>query len=311
MKNDMVKSRGSHEAKMENVVSVAKNLINLYAKPDTTAEVVSQALAGAQLKVEDTRDGFVYVVGEDRYHGWADERHVAPHKPPNGTLFEVADLFAEVLAEPQEDAEILSKLVLSTRVFTLADTKQNEFVPIELPGGATGWLRSKSLALPSPVMAAKEWQKSDTSRRRDTIKQLGNAAANTATRLVGVPYLWGGCSPFGIDCSALVQLAYKINGLQLLRDSDIQYKDRRFTEVEPGKSFDEANFQRGDIVVFSKDENYSHIGIALGDGRFIHASGRQRSFGVYIEPCAEVFYRERYAGAIRLSENADIAIENA
>jgi len=313
MKNDMVKSRGSHEAKMEKVVSVAKNLINLYAKPDPAAEVVSQALAGAPLKIEDTRDGFAYVMGEDRYCGWADERHVTPLRSPGGTQYEVTDLIAEVWSEPQDKAEVLSKLVLSTKVFVLTETKQNEFVQIELPdgNGKFGWLRSKSVALPSPVMAPQEWQEADSTRRRAIIGQLGNAAVTTALRLIGVPYLWGGCSPFGIDCSGLVQLAYKINGIQLLRDSDIQYKDRRFLEVESGKSFEQAVFKPGDIVVFGKDENYSHIGLALGDGRFVHASGRQRSFGVYVEPCSEPFYLERYAGAIRLSENANIEIENA
>jgi gamma-D-glutamyl-L-lysine dipeptidyl-peptidase len=311
MKNDIVKSRGSHEAKMENVVSVAKNLINLYAKPDTSSEVVSQALASAQLKIEDTQDGFVYVVGEDRYRGWADSRHVAPFRLPKGTQYEVTDLIAEVFAKPHDTAEILSKLVLSSGVYALPEAKQGDFIRIELPSGDLGWVRDKSLAVPSPVMASKEWQIADETHRRALINRIGNAVANTATRLIGVPYLWGGCSPFGIDCSGLVQLAYKINGLQLLRDSDIQYKDRRFQEIEAGVAFDRAALQRGDIVAFGKEENYSHIGIALGDGRFVHASGRQRSFGVYVEPCSEPFYLERYAGAIRLSEKANLEIENA
>ena len=62
----------------------------------------------------------------------------------------------------------------------------------------------------------------------------------------------GGTTPFGLDCSGLTQLAYKLSGVQLLRDAGLQFEDRRFERVEPDKTFDEADFEPGDLVMFRK-----------------------------------------------------------
>ena len=88
--------------------------------------------------------------------------------------------------------------------------------------------------------------------RADLIAALGRNITETAKRFIGTPYLWGGCTPFGIDCSGLTQLAYKLNGIQLLRDAHLQFADRRFRRVEEGQSLDTAILEDGDLVVFSR-----------------------------------------------------------
>jgi gamma-D-glutamyl-L-lysine dipeptidyl-peptidase len=91
-----------------------------------------------------------------------------------------------------------------------------------------------------------------------------------AMKYLQSPYLWGGKSPFGIDCSGFVQQVFKINGYRLLRDASQQASQGK---VVP--SFGDA--MRGDVAFFKNAENrIVHTGILLEDHRIIHASGRVR-----------------------------------
>jgi cell wall-associated NlpC family hydrolase len=82
-------------------------------------------------------------------------------------------------------------------------------------------------------------------------------------------------------------------------------------------SLDKAQFHAGDMIFFGQEDTHGgevrnrHVGIACGDGRFIHASGRELNFGVYIDSCSEPFYVERYMKALRLSPSVNLAIDNA
>lgn len=91
----------------------------------------------------------------------------------------------------------------------------------------------------------------------------------TAKKYVNAPYLWGGKSPFGIDCSGFVQMVFKINGYKLQRDSAQQAKQ--------GKAVSFQEMVPGDLVFFkSKENQITHVGIFLGDDKLIHASGKVR-----------------------------------
>jgi len=91
----------------------------------------------------------------------------------------------------------------------------------------------------------------------------------TAKKYLSAPYQWGGKSPFGIDCSGLVQMVFKINGYRLLRDAAQQ--------VKQGKAVPFKEIQEGDLVFFkNKEEKIVHVGIFIGDDKIIHASGKVR-----------------------------------
>lgn len=93
---------------------------------------------------------------------------------------------------------------------------------------------------------------------------------NAAMKYLNAPYLWGGKSPFGIDCSGFVQMVFKICGYRLFRDSRQQ--------ANQGKSFKTFGTGKpGDLVFFkNREEKINHVGILLDDDRIIHASGRVR-----------------------------------
>jgi gamma-D-glutamyl-L-lysine dipeptidyl-peptidase len=95
----------------------------------------------------------------------------------------------------------------------------------------------------------------------------------TAMMYLNSPYLWGGKTPFGIDCSGLTQIVYKLNGIKLLRDASQQA-----TQGETLSFVEEA--EPGDLAFFDNEEGHIvHVGIVMEDNKIIHASGKVRIDG--------------------------------
>jgi cell wall-associated NlpC family hydrolase len=118
----------------------------------------------------------------------------------------------------------------------------------------------------------------------------GRRVIGTALQYMGVPYVYGGSSPSGFDCSGFVQFVYAQAGISLPRTADIQY--------EVGTPIDKSDLQAGDLVFFAGDYvNVSHVGIYLQDGEFIHASTTQ---GIAIDSLYRDYRVEHYVGARRI-----------
>lgn len=99
---------------------------------------------------------------------------------------------------------------------------------------------------------------------------IRESLVETAKKFINVPYLWGGRSYFGIDCSALVQLVYKIHGITLPRDADKQ------AELGEARDFVEES-EPGDLAFFEDETGFiSHVGLVLSPFELIHASGKVR-----------------------------------
>jgi cell wall-associated NlpC family hydrolase len=120
---------------------------------------------------------------------------------------------------------------------------------------------------------------------------LPAAAAKWGAEFCGTPYLWGGSSSFGLDCSGFVQLCYRLAGVNLRRDADIQRDDPRFFPVAQDERMP------GDLVFFGKPDAITHVGMHFADDTFIHSAG---GAGVIISEWGDDRYSPSYVDARRL-----------
>jgi cell wall-associated NlpC family hydrolase len=119
---------------------------------------------------------------------------------------------------------------------------------------------------------------------------IASSLTRSALRFIGVPYVFGGTSSNGFDCSGYVQHVFALLGRHLPRTADAQYA--------AGRSID-GTMIAGDLVFFQTYERGpSHVGIYLGDGKFVHASS---SHGVTVSALSEGYWRARYLGAKRVT----------
>jgi len=240
---------------------VRSGVAGLRGEPDAKARHTSQLLFGETFNVYDTRDGWSWgQCGTDGYVGWTRTQSLSSElfAPTHVVTAVRSFLFPEPdLKTPPRDAIPLGAPVTVLRTV-------NGYC--ELAGG--GWLYGKHLSTPDAL-------------EPDTVA--------TAERLLGVPYLWGGRTPLGIDCSGLAQLALLRAGIPCPRDSDMQ-RD----EVGTLLSADGAGvaYRRGDLVFFP-----GHVGLMLDGERLLHATAHTMT--VTIEPLDDVAARAGGISAVR------------
>ena len=117
-----------------------------------------------------------------------------------------------------------------------------------------------------------------------------NKIIKTAKKYIGCPYLWGGTSPSGFDCSGFVQYVFNANGIKIPRTSREQYNF--------GTKVSKSNLQPGDLVFFNTSgKGVSHVGIYIGDGKFIHSGTKN---GVIIAELFSNYWMALYLGARRV-----------
>lgn len=134
---------------------------------------------------------------------------------------------------------------------------------------------------PGDYAASREREKGEAYLRAELVK--------SAQSFLGVPYLWGGTTlGEGFDCSGLTMTIYQLNGLDLPRVSKEQF--------DAGNPVDREDLAPGDLVFFATQgrDKVSHVGLYIGDGRFIHAPGRGKK--IRIDSLSANYYDKRYLG---------------
>lgn len=230
----------------------------LYSAPSNKVEQVSQIIIGEifdVLEISESGEWFRIRLHNDGYIGWVNKNPIKlitekeMKKYKISEKIEITKKFTDVFEKPDKKSNILRGIFFGSELPVIG--RQKEWLEVKLPDGNKGWLSEK---------ACREVN-DDSDHTKDLLKY--------ANMLLGVPYIWGGRSPFGIDCSGFTQLVYKMGGYRIPRDSNMQFT----TGIEIGKNFDD--FLEGDLLFFGeKAGKVTHVGIYTGkDMEFIHASG--------------------------------------
>ena len=261
---------------------IAVPLADVRREPDAASELVTQALLGipAVRLAADPSGTWIRVRLPD-YEGWvpADALVARPGEPAATTVQVTAPAASLTLTGRTE-----ARTVYAGSLLSLGSPPAGDPVVVLLPDGRPATIAAGAVA---PV--------GDSSA-------CGSAAdvIATARRFLGTPYLWGGMTVRGIDCSGFVQTVYRVHGYTIPRDADQQF-DALPIAVERDA------LRPGDLLFFGQSLSaITHVGLYLGDGRMIHASGATTPPVVCIEsldPAAPDFSERRartYIGARRV-----------
>ncbi len=250
---------------------VSTNLTGLYEKPSFGVPLSSELTFGTELDILQEQGRWAFVRQRDGYLGWAYAPYLAEGNAPAPTHVILAPA-VELRAEPNATSPIVTRLLSGTEV--------------TVSGRAGKWSRAEANKvgwIPSVHLRALSDRPRAVAERRATLIE-------DAQRMIGVPYLWGGVSGNGIDCSGFVQLLHRWIGLDIPRDADMQCDAAN--PVKPPHKV-------GDLFFFGEDKDarkVTHVGVSLGGWKAIHSS-RTRN-GVYVDDVQKAeFLREIYLGA--------------
>ena len=239
---------------------VATNLTGLYEKPTFGMPLSSELCYGMEVEVLDGEGNWVFTRQQDGYLGWAYKPYLTDTPPAQATHLVLAPSY-ELHAEPDRASEIVTRLVSGTAV--PVEETRGEWAKVT--ANKPGWMPLSLLRALRDLPTAVE------DRRRTLIAD--------SARMIGVPYLWGGISGNGIDCSGFARLLHRWLGIDIPRDADMQHATAK--PVEPP-------FEAGDLLFFRErgsEREITHVGVSLGGWRMVHAS-RGRN-GVYIDDVQE------------------------
>ena len=218
-------------------------------EPNDRSEMVTQLLFGDLVKVLNVKDKWLKIqIVSDKYQCWVDRLQVYP------------------LTEKEFSKLEKSKFELSEDILMpVTYTNKNQLIPIVLGSRIYHLNKEKSLS------SINEFKYEINGHTRSMPKKVDrNKLIEDSFLYLNSPYLWGGKSPLGIDCSGFVQMVYALNGVSLPRDAYQQ------AELGQALSFIEEA-EEGDLAFFDNaDGKIVHVGIILKDHRIIHASGKVR-----------------------------------
>ncbi|MBQ9372801.1 MAG: C40 family peptidase [Thermoguttaceae bacterium] len=245
---------------------VVYSTIQIQTAPDYGAEWSTQSLMGTPVRVlKKTPSYWILVQNADGYIGYTTRGSVRRmtqeeydkwlDAPRLVWLRNVGDIFSE----PDANSASISDLVANNVMVWKDQEERDGYYRVETPDGRLGWIEA------SGAMEWNEW----LATRELTAENL----IASARRMLGRPYVWGGTSAKGVDCSGLINFAFYTNGYNILRDvSQIQ---REGIEVDMSKGW--RGYEPGDLLLFgAKRSNgaigWRHVGLYIGDGLFIHSA---------------------------------------
>ena len=229
---------------------------NMYSATTEDSDVVSQAIIGSNVVTLEVRGNWARVRTADQYTGWmlGDALRKLGESGTygrSGQVVQVEGLFANLYSE--------TDITLHKPVVTVPFETRLE-VAAEGKGNNAGWLQVR---LPDQRIA---WIQSGDINRDPQPLTIAQSIA-LAKRFLGLPYLWGGRSSYGYDCSGFTQMLVRSRGITIPRDADLQ------AAWEGVEAVDRMDLRAGDLLFFGAGSGkITHTAMYIGGGEFIHAT---------------------------------------
>ena len=241
---------------------------NMFSGPSDQTDVVSQAVYGSNVTLLTARGEWSRIQTADQYKGWVPSRHLrlvqnGSGYATSGVIVQVESLFANLYREPDVTRHkpvltIPFEVRLEVMTDVNDDAKEDErngakgkeahegWLQVRLPDKRSAWIQSSDVVSDPKPLSIPE-------------------SIELAKRFLGIPYLWGGTSSFGFDCSGFTQMLVRARGFNMPRDADQQAAWTGVVAVE------RKDLQPGDLLFFgSSARDITHTGMFIGDGQFIH-----------------------------------------
>ena len=235
-----------------------QSLIDLRLAPSYAGEMGTQALMGTPLHILGSERGWLEVMTPEGYISWTttssvqlvDEKGMkAWNKAPK---LIVTEYFTLLHKEASATSAVVSDVVWGDLVKNMGE--QDDYYKVQLPDGRMAFLKKES---GEPF---DQWLAS----RRPTAENI----IATAKMFLGFPYVWGGASTKGVDCSGFTKTSFFLNGVVLRRDASQQATTGDPVDISKGY----ANLKPGDLLFFG-GKKVTHVGMYIGNGEFIHSAG--------------------------------------
>ncbi len=252
------------------------SVVNIRSNPKNASELATQALLGMPLDIL-KKEGYYYLVRTpDGYISWLDSgafslktaAEMENWKKKDKLVF--VDDYGHAFSNPDKKSERISDLVMGDILVNAG--KQKGFYKVIYPDDRIGFIPQEQ------IQDYKTWISKPFPNPSQVI--------DVAKTMLGVPYLWGGTSVKGVDCSGFTKTAFFMNGIVIPRDASQQVLTGEPVNILKNNelNLEEAlkNLKSGDLIFFASGKNrplnarVTHVAMYLGDGQFIHASGKVR-----------------------------------
>jgi cell wall-associated NlpC family hydrolase len=251
---------------------VATNITGLYERPTFGMPLSSELHLGTMLEILEENGNWAFTRQADGYLGWAYRPYLKDGNSPRYSDHLIISPVIELHDEPDEGSGVKTRLVSGSIVGV--EEKRGDWSFVK--ANKTGWLPSSVLRALSDIP--------------ESVEEKQDLLIRDAMRMIGVPYLWGGVSGNGIDCSGLMRLLHHWIGIAIPRDADMQ--SNAAFPVEPP-------YQVGDLFFFAEGDskrNITHVGMSLGGWKMVHSSRTHN--GVDVDDIQEVKYlKDKFTNA--------------
>ncbi|WKN33168.1 NlpC/P60 family protein [Porifericola rhodea] len=239
---------------------------NMRSQPRHSAELATQATMGMPLRVLKKQGSWHLVQSPDKYISWMQGSFVPMNKTEydewqNKEKVIFTEMYGFAYERPVKNTQTVADLVAGNVMELVGETPFS--YEVRLPDGREAFVRKNESEI------FEDWVADAEATETTVVK--------TAMQLMGVPYLWGGTSSKGVDCSGFTKTIYFMNGHILPRDASQQVFAGELIDEE--KNYDKL--RPGDLLFFgsaatdSTRERVTHVGMWIGDGQFIHSTGSE------------------------------------